>query len=67
MKAADFIGWGSSLVLLATLMRQVHTQWKTKATAGLSKWLFIGDINAYLCALDTRIVGQTGFNASRDR
>jgi uncharacterized protein with PQ loop repeat len=46
VKAADFIGWGSSLVLLATLMRQVHTQWKMKATAGLSKWLFIGQLTA---------------------
>jgi uncharacterized protein with PQ loop repeat len=46
VKAVDFIGWGSSLVLLATLMRQVHTQWKTKATTGLSKWLFVGQLAA---------------------
>jgi MtN3 and saliva related transmembrane protein len=46
VKAVDVIGWGSSLVLLATLMRQVHTQWRTKATTGLSKWLFVGQLTA---------------------
>ncbi len=43
---ADLIGWGSSLVLLLTLMRQVYTQWKTRATAGVSKWLFVGQVAA---------------------
>jgi MtN3 and saliva related transmembrane protein len=46
VKAVDLIGWGSSLVLLATLLRQVYTQWKTKATSGLSKWLFVGQFTA---------------------
>ena len=36
------LGWGSSAVLLATLLRQVYSQWRSGATAGLSKWLFIG-------------------------
>lgn len=27
-------------------MRQVYTQWKTQATAGVSKWLFIGQLVA---------------------
>jgi len=42
----DILGWGSSLILLATLMRQVYTQWRTRATEGLSKWLFIGQCTA---------------------
>ncbi|MDP9088217.1 MAG: PQ-loop repeat-containing protein [Pseudomonadota bacterium] len=42
----ELIGWASSAVLLLTLMRQVYTQWKTQATAGLSKWLFIGQLAA---------------------
>jgi len=42
----DLIGWGSSLILLATLLRQVYTQWRTHATEGLSKWLFIGQCTA---------------------
>lgn len=42
----ELIGWGSSAVLLITLLRQVYTQWKTKATAGVSKWLFMGQLAA---------------------
>jgi MtN3 and saliva related transmembrane protein len=42
----EFLGWASSCVLLLTLMRQVYTQWKTRSTAGVSKWLFIGQLAA---------------------
>jgi len=42
----ELLGWGSSVILLATLMRQVYTQWRTRATAGVSKWLFIGQCTA---------------------
>jgi uncharacterized protein with PQ loop repeat len=43
---ADWIGWISSLILLATLGRQVYSQWRSRATAGVSKWLFIGQLAA---------------------
>lgn len=46
MNGAELIGWASSLILLATIMRQTYTQWKTKATAGVSKWLFVGQLVA---------------------
>jgi MtN3 and saliva related transmembrane protein len=46
MLSADLIGWGSSVVLLTTLGRQVYTQWKSKATQGVSRWLFIGQLTA---------------------
>jgi uncharacterized protein with PQ loop repeat len=46
MKSIDLIGWASSVILLATIGRQVYTQWKTKATAGVSHWLFIGQLTA---------------------
>jgi MtN3 and saliva related transmembrane protein len=46
MKMTELLGWGSSLVLLATLIRQVYTQWRTRSTAGVSKWLFIGQCTA---------------------
>jgi MtN3 and saliva related transmembrane protein len=46
MKPVEAIGWASSAVLLATIMRQVYTQWKTKSTAGVSHWLFIGQLTA---------------------
>jgi len=43
---ADIIGWTSSVVLLLTLLRQTYTQWRTKATAGVSRWLFVGQLTA---------------------
>ena len=46
MQSVELIGWASSAVLLATITRQVYTQWKTKATAGVSHWLFIGQLTA---------------------
>jgi MtN3 and saliva related transmembrane protein len=44
--SVEMIGWASSSILIATLMRQVYTQWKTQAIAGVSKWLFIGQLAA---------------------
>jgi MtN3 and saliva related transmembrane protein len=46
MKSVELIGWVSSAILLATIGRQVYTQWKTKSTAGVSRWLFIGQLSA---------------------
>jgi uncharacterized protein with PQ loop repeat len=40
------IGWLSSLILLATLAKQVHKQWREKRCEGVSKWLFRGQIAA---------------------
>lgn len=42
----EWIGWGSSAVLLATLIRQVWRQWKERSTQGVSRWLFIGQLTA---------------------
>jgi MtN3 and saliva related transmembrane protein len=46
MNKPDIIGWFSSAVLLITIMRQTYTQWKTGATAGVSRWLFVGQLTA---------------------
>lgn len=46
MQYAELIGWTSSLILLATIARQVYAQWKTRSTAGVSHWLFIGQVAA---------------------
>ena len=46
MKSVDLIGWLSSAVLLATIGRQVFTQWRTRCAAGVSRWLFIGQLAA---------------------
>jgi uncharacterized protein with PQ loop repeat len=42
----DLTGWVSALILILTISRQVYTQWKTRSTAGVSKWLFIGQLAA---------------------
>lgn len=44
----DMVGWASALVLLLTVSSQVWKQWRTKTSAGVSKWLFIGQISASL-------------------
>jgi uncharacterized protein with PQ loop repeat len=46
MESSDLIGWASSAILLATLMRQVWTQWRERSTKGVSHWLFIGQLAA---------------------
>jgi uncharacterized protein with PQ loop repeat len=46
MNKVELIGWASSAVLLLTIGGQVYTQWRTRATAGVSKWLFIGQLTA---------------------
>jgi hypothetical protein len=38
---AEVIGWFSSVVLLMTIGKQVHKQWREGASQGVSKWLFI--------------------------
>lgn len=46
VRYAAWIGWASSVILLATLIRQVQTQWKSRDVAGVSRWLFIGQVTA---------------------
>ena len=38
----EIIGWASSCLLLATLIKQVYKQWHEGTSEGVSKWLFIG-------------------------
>ena len=42
----EVLGWICSFVLLLTLVKQVHKQWKDENSEGLSKWLFIGQLAA---------------------
>jgi MtN3 and saliva related transmembrane protein len=42
----EAIGWVSTAILLATLIRQVYTEWKSRTAAGVSKWLFTGQMAA---------------------
>ena len=42
----EIVGWASSLILLATLIKQVYKQWKDGTSEGISKWLFVGQLAA---------------------
>ncbi len=42
----QFIGWASSIILLATLIAQVSRQWRSRSAEGVSWWLFVGQIAA---------------------
>jgi MtN3 and saliva related transmembrane protein len=42
----ELIGWVAGGILLATLGKQVYTQWQTRTSQGVSKWLFIGQSSA---------------------
>ena len=44
----EIIGWASSLILLATLIKQVYKQWREGTSEGVSKWLFVGQMSASL-------------------
>jgi uncharacterized protein with PQ loop repeat len=43
---ADIIGWASALILILTISRQVYKQWRSRSTAGVSSWLFVGQLAA---------------------
>lgn len=42
----EAIGWFSSFVLVLTIAKQVHKQWKSGTSEGVSKWLFVGQTTA---------------------
>jgi MtN3 and saliva related transmembrane protein len=44
----EVIGWASSLVLIATIVKQIHKQWQARSSEGVSKWLFVGQSAASL-------------------
>ena len=42
----ELIGWAAAALLIATIGRQVFTQWRAGTTAGVSRWLFVGQVSA---------------------
>jgi len=42
----EIIGWGSSIILVLTLSKQVFKQWKSGSSEGVSLWLFVGQLAA---------------------
>jgi MtN3 and saliva related transmembrane protein len=44
----DVLGWGSSIVLLATIAAQISKQWGERTSRGVSPWLYVGQAVASL-------------------
>lgn len=42
----EIIGWASSAILVATIAKQVYKQWSDRTSAGVSTWLFVGQLAA---------------------
>lgn len=46
MEAIDLIGWAASGILVLTIANQVWKQWKSGTSAGVSRFLFVGQVTA---------------------
>lgn len=46
MTKTEWVGWISSLVLVATLSAQVNRQWESRSVTGVSRWLYAGQLLA---------------------
>jgi MtN3 and saliva related transmembrane protein len=42
----EIVGWISSFILVLTIGKQVHKQWKDDSSEGVSRWLFVGQLAA---------------------
>lgn len=42
----EAIGWISSIILILTIAKQVHKQWRDHTSEGVSTWLFVGQLAA---------------------
>jgi uncharacterized protein with PQ loop repeat len=42
----EVIGWTSSVILVLTIAWQVRKQWHDRTSAGVSTWLFVGQLAA---------------------
>ncbi len=42
----EVIGWASSVILIFTISTQIAKQWREKTSAGVSTWLFVGQLAA---------------------
>ena len=42
----EAVGWCSSVILVLTIAAQVRKQWHDRTSAGVSRWLFVGQLAA---------------------
>jgi uncharacterized protein with PQ loop repeat len=47
----ELLGWTAAVILLATISRQVYAQWRSRSVAGVSRWLFVGQVAASIAFL----------------
>ena len=47
----EIVGWFAAVVLLATIGYQVYVQWRSGSVAGVSPWLFTGQLIASVAFL----------------
>jgi MtN3 and saliva related transmembrane protein len=40
------LGWASSVILILTIATQIAKQWRDHSSAGVSTWLFVGQLAA---------------------
>lgn len=65
MNADSAIGWASTVVLLATLLTQMHNEWRAGTARHVSAWLFVGQCIASVGFLVYSVrVGSPVFIAS---
>lgn len=48
VRMVDIVGWASSVILVLTVTTQVHKQWSSGTSRGVSSWLFVGQFAASL-------------------
>lgn len=46
--SVEIIGWASSFILVLTIGRQIHKQWRESSSEGVSTALFVGQMAASL-------------------
>jgi uncharacterized protein with PQ loop repeat len=58
----DLLGWAATIVLIATLARQIHKQHQADSVEAVSTWLFVGQMTASVLFIAySALVGSTVF------
>lgn len=58
----EAVGWTAATLLLITMTRQVWSQWTSGSVAGVSRWLFVGQVAASASfTLYSVLLGSTVF------
>lgn len=59
---ADLLGWAATVVLIATLSRQIYKQHQAGSVEAVSTWLFVGQMTASVLFIAySAVMGSTVF------